>query len=164
MPEAKAVIVVIDDDPRVRRAIARLLRSAHLTVEAFDSAEAFLRRPCRDAPACLVLDVDLPGLSGIELQRTLTETKRPIPIIFITAQGNPPMAAAALQARAIAVLTKPFDDQDLFDALGEALARQERESAWHQEASLMPHGFSSSVLDSCSLGLRWYGQPRNTGR
>ena len=129
MPEEKAVIFVIDDDPRVRIAVARLLRSAHFTVETFDSAEAFLRSPHRDAPACLVLDVDLPGLSGLELQRTLTEAKMSIPIIFITGQSNLSMAADALQAGAVAFLTKPFDDQDLFDALGEAIAREGRESA-----------------------------------
>ena len=75
MLEEKAVIFVIDDDPMVRSAIARLLRSAHFTVETFDSAEAFLRSSHREVPACLVLDVDLPGLSGLELQRTLTEAK-----------------------------------------------------------------------------------------
>jgi FixJ family two-component response regulator len=123
MHEDEAIICVIDDDPAVRIATASLLRSADFTVETFASAEAFLRRPRVEAPACLVLDVGLSGMSGLELQRTLTEAKRPIPIIFITAQDDPSVAVRALQAGAVAFLRKPFHARDLFDALEEAIAR-----------------------------------------
>jgi FixJ family two-component response regulator len=119
-------IVVIDDDPLVRRAIVRLLRLAPCTVETFASAEAFLGRPRREAPACLILDVDLPGLSGPALQRTLAVAQRSIPIIFLTGRGTLPMAADALPSGAVACLTKPFDAQELFDALRQAITWQGR--------------------------------------
>jgi len=123
MPEEDAIVFVIDDDVEVRRSLARLLQAADLQVETFDSAEAFLRSPRRDAPACLILDVWLPGLTGLELQQVLTEAARPLPIIFITGHGEMPLAVQAMQAGAVAFLTKPFQAQLLLDAIGEALTR-----------------------------------------
>lgn len=123
MSEEEAIVFVIDDDPEVRISTARLLQSADLEVETFGSAQEFLRRQRRDAPACLVLDVCLPGLSGLELQRALTQTNMQIPIIFITGHGDIPMSVQAMKAGAVEFLTKPFHDQCLLDAIGEAIAR-----------------------------------------
>jgi FixJ family two-component response regulator len=123
MTEEEAIVFIVEDDPAVRISTVRLLQSADLTVETFDSAEAFLRSPRREAPACLVLDVWLPGLSGLDLQRALTETDREIPIIFITGHGDIPMSVHAMKAGAVEFLTKPYRAQDLLDAIGEALAR-----------------------------------------
>jgi FixJ family two-component response regulator len=134
MPEEEATIYVIEDDTAVRLSTVRLLQSADLTVETFDSAEAFLRSPRQDAPACLVLDVWLPGLNGLELQRALMEADRQLPIIFITGHGDIPMSVRAVKAGAVEFLTKPFHDQALLDAIGEALARDR--AARRQRADL----------------------------
>jgi FixJ family two-component response regulator len=113
----------VDDEAEVRCALARLLQAADLRVETFGSAEAFLRSPRREAPACLILDVWLPGLTGLELQRALTEAESLIPIIFITGHGEMPLSVQAMKAGAVAFLPKPFQAQALLDAIGEALAR-----------------------------------------
>jgi FixJ family two-component response regulator len=134
MTEEEAIIFVIEDDPAVRIATARLLQSADLTVETFDSAEAFLRRPRWEAPACLILDVWLPGLSGLELQRALTAAAIQLPIIFITGHGDIPMSVQAMKAGAVEFLSKPFHDQVLLDAIAEAIARDR--AARHQHAAL----------------------------
>jgi FixJ family two-component response regulator len=123
MPEAEAVVFVVDDDPEVRRSTARLLQSADLRVETFGSAQEFLSSQRRDAPACLVLDVRLPGLSGLDLQRALQKADLHIPIVFITGHGDIPMSVQAMKAGAVEFLTKPFRDQDLLDAIGQAIAR-----------------------------------------
>jgi FixJ family two-component response regulator len=134
MTEEEAIIFVIEDDAAVRIATARLLESAEFTVETFDSAEAFLYRPRWEGPACLVLDVCLPGLSGLELQRVLTEADIQIPIIFFTGHGDIQMSVHAMKAGAVEFLTKPFPPQALLDAIGEALARDRR--ARRQRAEL----------------------------
>jgi FixJ family two-component response regulator len=123
MKPADPVVYVVDDDPSVRRALSNLIRAVGLPVETFASAQDFLgyRRP--DAPACLVLDVRLPGLSGLDLQRELADAGEPIPIIFITAHGDIPMSVRAMKAGAAEFLPKPFRDQDLLDAIGQALDR-----------------------------------------
>jgi FixJ family two-component response regulator len=135
MTEEEAIIFVIEDDLEVRIATARLLQSADLTVETFDSAEAFLHRPRWEAPACLVLDVWLPGLNGLELQQALTEADRQIPIIFITGHGDIPMAVRAMKAGAVEFLTKPFCDQELLAAVQQALAGDR--VVRHQRAELV---------------------------
>ena len=107
------VVFVVDDDPSIRDALTSLLRSVGLRVETFESARAFLTRQPSDVPGCLVLDVRLPGLSGLELQRELSEAEMHIPIIFITGHGDIPMTVQAMKAGAVEFLTKPFCDQDL---------------------------------------------------
>jgi DNA-binding NtrC family response regulator len=100
MPEAEPIVFVVDDDPEVRISTARLIQSADVTVETFGSAQEFLSSQRRDAPACLVLDVRLPGLSGLDLQRALTDAHIHIPIIFISGHGNIPMSVQAMKAGA----------------------------------------------------------------
>ena len=107
------VVLVVDDDVSIREALRNLLRSVGLQVKAFDTAQEFLSSGRPDAPSCLVLDVRLPGLSGLDLQRELAKAKIDIPIIFITGHGDIPMSVLAMKAGAVEFLTKPFRDQDL---------------------------------------------------
>ena len=116
------VVYVVDDDESVRRSLARLMRSAGLAAETFPSAQAFLDRQLPDRTACLVLDVRLPGLSGLDLQGALSETERSVPIIFITGHGSVPMSVQAMKRGAVDFLQKPFDEDDLLAAIGRALA------------------------------------------
>src|SRR4030095_12219035 len=117
------VIYVVDDDKSVRDSLQRLLTSVGLTVEVFPSAQAFLSRPRPDAPGCLVLDVRLPGLSGLDLQRELARTDAPLPILFLTRHGDIPMSVRAMKAGAVEFLTKPFREQYLLDAIRQAIER-----------------------------------------
>src|SRR5881394_1592119 len=117
MSNVAPVVFVVDDDPSVRRAIQRLVESVGLQVELFGSAQEFLRSERPDAPSCLVLDIRLPGISGLDFQRQLAEANIHIPIIFITAHGDIPMSVRAMKAGAVEFLTKPFRDQDLLDAV-----------------------------------------------
>jgi FixJ family two-component response regulator len=114
---------VVGDDESVREALASLIRSAGLSVETFPSAQEFLTRRRADEPGCLVLDVRLPGLSGLELQQRLAEINIGTPIIFITGHGDIPMSVRAMKAGAAEFLTKPFRDEDLLDAIDEAIQR-----------------------------------------
>jgi FixJ family two-component response regulator len=116
-------VFIVDDDARVRAAIAGLLKSVGLRSESFATPDEFLRAQRPDAPSCLVLDVRLPGQSGLELQKTLRDAGSRIPIVFITAHGDIPMSVKAMKAGALEFLTKPFDDQELLDAVQEALER-----------------------------------------
>ncbi len=134
MTDAEAIVFIVDDDQEVRISTARLLQSADLSVETFGSAQEFLSSPRRDGPACLVLDVRLPGVSGLDLQRALTEADIRIPIIFITGHGDIPMSVQAMKAGAVEFLTKPFRDQDLLDAIEEAIERDR--AARRQRAEL----------------------------
>jgi len=121
--QADATVFVVDDDASVREALGSLVRSVGLRVKIFSSAKEFLRRETPDVPACLVLDVRLPGLSGLELQRELAAANIQIPIIFITAHGDVPMTVRAMKAGAVEFLPKPFRDQDLLDAVHQAIER-----------------------------------------
>lgn len=118
-----AIVFVIDDDESMREALKSLIRSVGLSVETFASAHEFLQSRRPDIPACLILDVRMPGLSGLDLQRDLTEANIHIPIIFITGHGDIPMSVRAMKAGAVEFLTKPFRDQDLLDAIQQALER-----------------------------------------
>ena len=118
-----ATVFVIDDDAGVRAAIQGLLKSAGLRCECFPSAEEFLRRNRADAPSCLVLDVSLPGVSGLEFQRELADAGLQIPIVFITGHGDIPMTVKAMKSGAVEFLTKPFLDKTLLDAIQQALER-----------------------------------------
>jgi len=121
--EEAPTVFVIDDDPSIRRSIQGLLKSVGLRSEAFSSAQEFMARRVADGPSCLVLDVRLPGLSGLDFQRQLAEASVPIPIIFITAHGDIPMSVKAMKSGAVEFLPKPFHDQDLLDAIQQALER-----------------------------------------
>jgi FixJ family two-component response regulator len=123
MSDPDPVVFVVDDDPSIRDALTSLLRSVGLRVETFESARAFLTRQPSDVPGCLVLDVRLPGLSGLDLQRELATAQITMPIIFITGHGDIPMTVQAMKAGAVEFLTKPFRDQDLLDAIAQAIAR-----------------------------------------
>ena len=130
MSEApRPLVLVVDDDADVRRSLERLIRSVGLKVETFDSAQAFLGREPPDVPACLVLDVRMPGLSGLDLQQELSDAGLSVPIVFMTGHGTVPMSVRAMKAGAVDFLQKPFDDQVLLDAVQQAidLDRQSRE-------------------------------------
>jgi FixJ family two-component response regulator len=123
MTEAAPVVFVVDDDTSVRRAIERLVESVGLQVKPFGSAQEFLRSERPNAPSCLVLDIRLPGISGLDFQRELADANVHIPIIFITAHADIPMTVRAMKAGAVEFLAKPFRDQDLLDAIHLALNR-----------------------------------------
>jgi len=123
MTERDAIVFVVDDDPSIRDALQSLIRSVGLRVQTFGSAQEFLDRQLPDAPACLVLDVRLPGLSGLDLQRDLAEAGIQLPIVFITGHGDIPMSVQAMKAGAVEFLTKPFHSQVLLDAIQQAIAR-----------------------------------------
>ena len=123
MASDSATVFIIDDDPGMRAAIEGLLESVGLPSQSFGSAKEFLDRPGAGGPCCLVLDVRLPGESGLDFQRKLTEAGVQIPIIFVTAHGDIPMSVKAMKSGAIEFLTKPFRDQDLLDAIQQALER-----------------------------------------
>ena len=114
-------VFIVDDDARMRAAMQRLLKTVGLQSESFATPQDFLRRKLPDAPSCLILDVRLPGMSGLEVQSKLKETGVQIPIIFITSHGDIPMTVKAIKSGAVEFLTKPFRDQDLIDAIQEAL-------------------------------------------
>jgi RNA polymerase sigma factor (sigma-70 family) len=123
MSEKTAKVFVVDDDESVRDSLQSLIRSAGLSVETFGSAQQFLDNARSDEPSCLVLDVRLPGLNGLDLQRRLAETRIETPIVFITGHGDIPMSVRAMKAGAVEFLTKPFRDEDLLDAIQQALER-----------------------------------------
>jgi FixJ family two-component response regulator len=143
MTEADAIVFVVDDDPAMRRSLENLMRSVGLRTEAFASAQEFLRRRRPDGPACLVLDVRLPGASGLDLQKRMTETGLEIPIVFITGHGDVPMSVRAMKAGAVEFLTKPFRDQDLLDAIHQALERDRDARAQREELAALRTRFDS---------------------
>jgi FixJ family two-component response regulator len=118
-----SIVYIVDDDPSMCEALTRLLGTVGLRAEAFKTPQEFLKTKRPDAPSCLVLDVRLPGLSGLDLQRELATTDPPIPIVFITAHGDIPMTVQALKAGAVDFLTKPFRDQQLLNAVWQAIDR-----------------------------------------
>ena len=126
-------VFVVDDDTSVRDSLRRLITSVGMAVEVFPTAQAFLSAPRRDAPACLVLDVRLPGLSGLDLQRELANSDATLPIIFLTGHGDIPMSVRAMKAGAIEFLTKPFREQDLLDAIRHAIDRDRAARTERQE-------------------------------
>src|SRR6202795_5191294 len=132
MAEGAPTVFVIDDDALVRASVRGLLKSAGLRSEAFETAEEFLRSKGPDGPSCLVLDVSLPGISGLDFQRELADAGVQIPIIFITGHGDIPMTVKAMKSGAVEFLTKPFRDQDLLDAIHEAL---DRDQVTHRQRS-----------------------------
>ena len=123
MNPEEPIVFAVDDDASMREALSRLFRSVGMQAQIFASAQEFLRFKRPDAPACLVLDVRLPGLSGLDLQRELAAANLGIPIIFITGHGDIPMSMEAMKAGAVEFLTKPFRDQTLLDAIHQAIQR-----------------------------------------
>src|SRR6516165_6793747 len=121
--DTKLVVFVVDDDASMRRAVSNLIRSVGFRAEAFATAQEFLAVNPPDAPSCLILDVRLPQVSGLDIQTELIKTQKQLPIIFITGYGDIPMSVKAMKAGAVEFLTKPFRDQDLLDAVTIALDR-----------------------------------------
>jgi FixJ family two-component response regulator len=121
MTDCGPVVFVIDDDVSVRKAVGRLLKSAGMRALAFASADAFLKQPLPDAPACAVLDVNMPGINGLQLQRTLADRTAGLPIVFITGYGDIPMSVRAMKGGATDFLVKPFNNEDLLAAVRQAL-------------------------------------------
>ena len=143
MTEAHPIVFVIDDDASIRNALKGLISSVGLHVELFGSAQEFLRSSRPDAPSCLVLDVRLPGISGLDFQRELARANIHIPIIFITGHGDIPMSVRAMKAGAVEFLTKPFRDQDLLDAIQVALERDRARRQQEAEIALLRERFES---------------------
>jgi FixJ family two-component response regulator len=141
MSEAAPVVFVVDDDRSVCRAIKRLVESVGLRVDLFGSAQEFLRSERPNSPNCLVLDIRLPGMSGLDFQRELAEAGIHIPIIFITAHGDIPMTVRAMKAGAVEFLTKPFRDQDLLDAIQQGLGRDRTRRAQEAEIATLRERF-----------------------
>jgi FixJ family two-component response regulator len=158
-PIVGPIVFVVDDDASVRDSLRRLISSVGFSVEAFATAPAFLKARRPDVPGCLVLDVRLPGLSGLDLQRELADTDAALPIIFLTGHGDIPMSVRAMKAGAVEFLTKPFREQDLLDAIRAAIERdrtmridrQERTELRGRYASLTPR--ERDVLTRIVAGL-----------
>ena len=143
MSNVDAMVFVIDDDESMREALNSLIRSVGLGVKTFASAHEFLESRRPDVPACLILDVRMPGLSGLDLQRDLAEANIHIPIIFITGHGDIPMSVRAMKAGAVEFLTKPFRDQDLLDSIQQALERDRLTRSQHAETATLQNRYQS---------------------
>src|ERR1700722_1459961 len=143
MNEPDSIVFVVDDDPSIRRAIKRLVESVGLHVEVFGSVAEFRSSSHPDIVSCLILDIRLPGMSGLDFQRQLSKTKINIPIIFISAHGDVPMTVRAMKAGAIEFLTKPFRDQDLLDAVQVALERDRARRQREVEIATLRERFAS---------------------
>jgi RNA polymerase sigma factor (sigma-70 family) len=132
--ETKPTIFVVDDDPTVRKSMKLLLESVGFDVKTFVSAQEFLKSKIQQDLACLILDVRMPGISGLDLQERLVSEKEPLPVIFITGHGTVPMSVRAMKAGAVDFLQKPFEEQDLLDAINRAITRQMEKRAKKDEA------------------------------
>jgi len=126
LPKPEAIVAIVDDDVSFREGVSSLVRAAGWRVETFASAEEFLARPHADPPSCLLLDLQLPDLSGLDLQKRIAEGDLAIPIVFISGHGDIPATVRAMKAGAVEFLTKPFDKEQLFCAIAEAMARDRR--------------------------------------
>ncbi len=146
-----ALVYVVDDDPSAREGVAALIRSAGLTAKTFASAEEFLAAPRPEMPSCLVLDVSLPGVSGLDLQQELAESGVQIPIIFLTGHGDIPMTVRALKAGAANFLTKPFDDEELLNAIRQCITSDEEERLYLESEIRSEHDFDDIVGKSDAL-------------
>jgi FixJ family two-component response regulator len=143
MSDAEAIVFVVDDDVSVREGLVDLISSVGLKAKGFHSAQEFQQYKRPDAPACLVLDVRMPGLSGLDLQRELSQSGEPIPIVFITGHGDIPMSVRAMKAGAVEFLTKPFRDQDLLDAVQQALKANQAARAQRARALALRQRYES---------------------
>jgi FixJ family two-component response regulator len=143
MSETDGVVFVVDDDASLRESLKNLIRSVGLRVEVFPSAQEFLQSKRPDVPGCMILDVRLPGLSGLDLQKRMAEADVEIPIIFITGHGDIPMTVQAMKAGAVEFLTKPFRDQELLDAIQQALERDRQAREQRAEIEGLRRRFDS---------------------
>jgi len=154
MTEALPRVFIVDDDPSIRRSLERLIRLAGYEVETYASATDFLARDLYDGPCCLVLDVRMPGLTGLDLQEELNNAHLDLPIVFITGHGDIPMSVKAMKAGAVDFLPKPFEEEELLDAIGRSLEkhvrsreeRAERASIERRVASLTPREYQVFTL------------------
>jgi RNA polymerase sigma factor (sigma-70 family) len=137
MTEPESVVFVVDDDASIRKALDSLIRSVGLTVQLFGSAQDFLQAKRPGVPSCLILDIRLPGISGLDFQRKLSEAKIFIPIIFITGHGDIPMSVRAMKAGAVEFLTKPWHEQDLLDAIHVAIERDAQRRDQEKEIAML---------------------------
>jgi FixJ family two-component response regulator len=143
LPEAAATVFVVDDDESVRKALARLIRSAGMRARPFPTAEAFLAESHVEPASCLVLDVRLPGLNGLQLQDALNRKGYPLAIIFITGHGDVPMSVRAMKAGAVDFLQKPFEDGDLLDAIHRAIGRSRDAFARQAESARLQRRYDT---------------------
>ena len=141
--QSSAIIAVVDDDPSVRRGLERLIRSMGWKPETFGSAQEFLECPRTEPPNCVVLDLQMPGLSGLDLQRRMAEAGLYTPIVFLTGHGSIPATVQAMKAGAVEFLTKPVDEQDLLTAIEEAIERDRRTRQQHADMSEMRDRYES---------------------
>src|SRR5262252_1238170 len=144
--EPEAVIAIVDDDPSVQRGLQRLVRSAGWKAETFVSAQEFLARSRAESPNCVLLDLQLPGLSGLDLQKRMAEVGLEIPIVFLTGHGNIPASVQAMKAGAVQFLTKPVDEQELFQAIQEAVDRDRCTRQQHVEMSELRDRYESLTV------------------
>jgi FixJ family two-component response regulator len=142
MTPVRETVFIVDDDASVREALANLMRSVGLHAQLFASAQEFLKTPQPDSPACLILDVRMPGLGGLDCQRQLADARCHIPIIFMTGHGDIPMSVRAMKAGAVDFLTKPFRDQDLLDTVQEAIDRDRLRRAEERDLTDLRDRFS----------------------
>jgi FixJ family two-component response regulator len=153
-PRSGPMVFIIDDDADIRSSIQGLLKSAGIRSESFETAEAFLEIEESDGPSCLVLDVSLPGVSGLELQRKLVDAGIRIPVIFLTGHGDIPMTVKALKSGAMEFLTKPFVDRDLLNAIQQAFERDQTMRHEQREiAELRKRYESLTTRESQVMGL-----------
>lgn len=143
MSEQKPIVLVVDDDESVRKSLKGLIRSAGLNVETFASAQEFLASKLVDAPSCLVLDLRMPGMSGLDLQKQLVDLNIEIPIVFITGHGDIPTSVRAMKRGAIEFLTKPFVDGDLLDAIDQAIKIDQSARELRSEVAELNHRHES---------------------
>ena len=151
MSDTAALVYVVDDDPSAREGVAALIRSAGLVAKTFASGEEFLAAPRSETPSCLILDVSLPGLSGLDLQEKLAKLDVQIPIIFLTGHGDIPMTVRALKAGASNFLTKPFDDEELLNAIRQCITSDEEERLYLESEIRSEHNFGDIVGKSDAL-------------
>ena len=126
MTDTDPIVFIVDDDDSVRKALSRLINSVGLNVETFASADDFLKRESHNGPACLVLDIRMPGLSGLDLQDELVAAGRTLPIIFVSGHGNIPLSVRAMKAGAVDCIEKPFEDQTLLEAINQSLRKDKK--------------------------------------
>ena len=143
MPEPEAIVAIVDDDLSFREGVSSLIRAAGWKVETFASAEEFLARPRAEAPSCLLLDLQLPDLSGLDLQKRMAEGNLDIPIVFITGHGDIPASVQAMKAGAVEFLTKPFDKEQLFLAIAEAMERDRANRRRHADMEALRARYES---------------------
>jgi two-component system, LuxR family, response regulator FixJ len=147
----KTIIFIVDDDPSVRESTKVMLESIGFNVTTFASAQDFLDAHIQEGPGCLILDVRMPGISGLDLQERLMSANASLPIIFVTGHGTVPMSVRAMKAGAVDFLEKPFEEQDLLDAINRALTRQREKRSQKEEADDLEHRMDAFTPRECEV-------------